>query len=73
MEIQDGALMQGDRVIIMDDLLATGGTMKAAVSLVEGNATLVGSRLRGVLFYSRGWCPGCRVHLYSRVGCPQGS
>ncbi|KAF4667588.1 hypothetical protein FOL47_003472 [Perkinsus chesapeaki] len=43
MEIQDGALNENDRVIIMDDLLATGGTMRAAASLVkEAGAKTVG-------------------------------
>lgn len=34
-EIHKDALKEGDRVIIIDDLLATGGTMEAAVKLVK--------------------------------------
>lgn len=29
------AIKQGDKVLIIDDLLATGGTVQAAISLVE--------------------------------------
>jgi len=35
LEIHDDAFKPGDRVIIADDLLATGGTMVAVVDLVE--------------------------------------
>jgi adenine phosphoribosyltransferase len=44
LEIHRDALRQGQRVLIHDDLLATGGTVGAACSLVERlGATLVGA------------------------------
>jgi len=45
-EMHADALARGDRVLLVDDLLATGGTMKAAASLVEK----VGARVSRIVF-----------------------
>jgi len=46
LEIHDDAIPAGSRVVVLDDLLATGGTMSAVVSLVNGFKV----KLVGVLF-----------------------
>lgn len=45
-EIHADAIKKGDRVLIVDDLLATGGTCKAAVDLVEK----LGGKVVGLAF-----------------------
>ncbi len=46
LEMHRDALAPGQRVLIVDDLLATGGTALATVKLVEG----VGARVQGLTF-----------------------
>ena len=46
LEIHRDAVGQGNRVIIADDLLATGGTAKAVINLVEG----LGGEVAGLVF-----------------------
>ena len=45
-EIDRTAVKPGDRVVLVDDLIATGGTMKAATRLVER----LGGKVVGILF-----------------------
>lgn len=43
LEIHQDAIQPGQRVLMVDDLLATGGTMRACCDLVEGlGATIIG-------------------------------
>ena len=46
LEIHRDAVGEGHRVLIVDDLLATGGTAKAVVELVEG----LGGKVSGLHF-----------------------
>jgi adenine phosphoribosyltransferase len=40
-EIQEDAVVPGRRVIVLDDLLATGGTMQAAINLIRRRGGIV--------------------------------
>ncbi len=46
LEIQKDAIKKGERVLLVDDVLATGGTMQAATKLVKG----LGGKIVAILF-----------------------
>ena len=46
LDIHSDAFAAGDRVVVIDDLIATGGTASAAVQLVE----MLGARVAGLAF-----------------------
>ena len=43
LEIQEGVLCRGDRVLLIDDVLATGGTLVAGVKLIHQCGAVVES------------------------------
>ena len=47
LEIHEDAIKKGDKVLIIDDVLATGGTAEAVVKLVEKS----GGRIAGLSFF----------------------
>jgi adenine phosphoribosyltransferase len=59
LDIHADALNPGDRVVVVDDLLATGGTARAACKLVE----LLGATVEGLLFLVELAPLGGRAHL----------
>lgn len=47
LEMHEDAIRQGEKVLLVDDLLATGGTMKATVDLIGK----LGGEIGGILFF----------------------
>ena len=41
LEIQEGAVKEGDQVLLFDDLIATGGTLCAAISLLQSQGASI--------------------------------
>ena len=69
LEIHRDAFQRGERVLVVDDLLATGGTASAAARLVEK----IGAEVVGVAFVieleflgGRAKLPGRRIHALVR-------
>ena len=60
LDIHADALPRGQRAVIVDDVLATGGTARAAAKLVE----LVGGTVAGVVFLIEIATLGGREHLH---------
>jgi adenine phosphoribosyltransferase len=66
LEAHADALVAGDRVLIVDDVLATGGTAAAAVSLVRllgGDVAGVGFLLELGFLGGRAALPGLELHV----------
>jgi len=47
LEMHQDAIRPGERVLLCDDLLATGGTMRAAADIVKK----LGGKIIGILFF----------------------
>ena len=65
LEIHDDAVKEGQRVLIVDDLLATGGTAKATVDLVKqlgGEIHALAFLIELAALNGRDRLPGERVH-----------
>jgi adenine phosphoribosyltransferase len=65
LEMHDDAVKKGQRVLIVDDLLATGGTAKATVDLVKrlgGEIHALAFLIELVALNGRDKLPGERVH-----------
>ncbi|MEK6481574.1 adenine phosphoribosyltransferase [Catalinimonas sp. 4WD22] len=65
LEIHQGAIKEGERVLIHDDLLATGGTAKAACKLVEklgGQVVLVSFLLELTFLNGREKLPEYKIN-----------
>jgi adenine phosphoribosyltransferase len=60
LDIHADALTRGQRAVIVDDVLATGGTARAAAKLVE----LVGGVVAGFVFLIEIAALGGRGHLH---------
>ncbi|MDQ1537804.1 MAG: adenine phosphoribosyltransferase [Actinomycetota bacterium] len=70
LEVHQDAFAAGDRVLILDDVLATGGTAAAAVHLVQHcGATVVGVSvlLELAFLHGRATLPGLPVHAVLTV------
>ncbi len=73
LEIHSDAIKKGERVLIVDDLLATGGTSQAARTLVEElGGKVVGFAFVVELAYLKGRekLAGCDVHTLARYDDP---
>jgi adenine phosphoribosyltransferase len=65
LEVRDDAVRAGQRVLMVDDLLATGGTMAACVQLMRSvGAEVVGATvlIELVALHGRKALPGLQVH-----------
>uniref|UniRef100_A0AAF5Q160 Adenine phosphoribosyltransferase n=2 Tax=Wuchereria bancrofti TaxID=6293 RepID=A0AAF5Q160_WUCBA len=68
-EVQEDAIKQGSKILLVDDLLATGGSLKAAVSLVEkagGDVAGAFTLIELAYLEPRKYLPG-HIHIHSFI------